>query len=82
MHEILSIARFYFSHPDIFKFIAVLSGVQLNTPLKINSLNLPAPTNTKYKKWKEYVNNFISLYKNNSNWFCKMVSYRFEKRNR
>lgn len=77
-------SSFYVAHPDIFKFINVLKDVQVNSYIKINSVNLPKVcNNTMYRKRNDYVTNLINLYVNNSIRrfdFIKSVCYEFAKK--
>lgn len=71
-------------HPNIFTFIYALKDVQLNTYIKINSLDIPRKfTNCESTKRMQYVANLIQLYKNKNIsrfQFVKSVSYNYYKK--
>lgn len=77
-------ANFYVAHPDIFRFISVLKGIQLNTTIKINSVHLPVYCkNISYRKHHSYICNLICLYKSNSITrfnFIKSVCHQYYKK--
>src|SRR5699024_8235877 len=77
-------ANFYVSHPDIYRFTEVMKYIQLNTYIKINSVDLSVSyKNLKYKKGVECNNNLVRLYKNkfiNRFNFVKCISYQYAKK--
>jgi len=74
---------FYSAHPNIFVFLEVLKLIQVQTYIKINSIQKEKKIqNSKYKKQKTNIDDHISRYKNgtiNMFQFVKSVSHHYKK---
>ncbi|KAE9536151.1 hypothetical protein AGLY_007374 [Aphis glycines] len=74
---------FYSAHPNIFVFLEVLKLIQVQTYIKINSIQKENKIqNSKYKKQKTNIDDHISRYKNgtiNMFRFVKSISHHYKK---